>query len=652
MVVRRAVFAYRPWRGRVGSGCPVDRVVADLGVADHGDGIDDADVVSTILPSAECVDAHPFGVDGKRMSFHPNEVLRRARLARWMLVAVFATLGGAFFRAQVLQTDEYKKQSDSNRQREVPLPGARGIILDRNGEIIAENLPGFSVSILSPTEDSLRTALRALSRVVPLDSVQQEAALRRFRRLPRLPAKIFDDASFEVISTLEEHRIEFPELIIQSTPKRYYPDGAAMAALVGYTGEISEEQLTLAKFDGYKAGQQVGRQGLELQYESALLAREGSRFVEVDARNRVVRDNGVRDEIAPQSPAPLQTNLDLDLQRYAHAYFGDSLRGAMVAMDPNTGGVLAMYSAPTYDVNRFIGGAPTSFYQKLLDDPHKPLLNRALLGQYAPASTFKLATAIIGLQRGLVTMDTRMPQPCTGGFYYGRMFKCHDHNGHGNVTLAQAIAKSCDVYFYQLGLKIGLSNLLAGGVSLGFLDSTRIDLPGERKPKWPESVAYFNKKYGARGWNASVVLSLSIGQADNTQTPLNMARFYAALATDGAAPRPQIVRQSVERKQVINLDTAKLSGLREALADVVSRGTAASAQISGLAIAGKTGTAQNPPHPDNAWFVGYAPIDKPQIVVAVLLEEGLHGPHAAQVATKMMERFLKARLTMKSEIVE
>lgn len=315
-------------------------------------------------------------------------------------------------------------------------------------------------------------------------------------------------------------------------------------------------------------------------------------------------------------------------------------------MNPKTGGVLAMYSAPTYDVNRFIGGATTSYYQSLLDDPHRPLYNRALNGQYAPASTFKLATAVIGLQRGLVTMQTRMPQRCTGGYYLGRVFKCWEKNGHGDLTLAEAIAKSCDVYFYQLGLKISLANLLAGGVSLGFQDSTRVDLPAELRPTWPESVKYFNKKYGARGWNASVVLSLAIGQANNAQTPLTMARFYSALATDGGAPRPQIVTQAVERTQILHLEPAQLEGLQLALADVVSRGTAAGAQVQGLTIAGKTGTAQVPPHPDNAWFVGYAPASNPEIVIAVILEEGLHGSRAAKVATKLMERFLKKKLTL------
>ncbi len=580
------------------------------------------------------------------MSYHPNAILRRARLARVLLFASFVALGSAFFRAQVLQNAEYVLQSENNRLREVPLPGARGTIYDRHGAVIAENLPGYSVSILSPTEDSLRSALTTLSKVIQIDTAQQELAVRRFRRARTRPAVIFNDASFQVVSVLEERRVEFPGLIIQSSPKRYYPDGAAMAALIGYTGEISEEDLSKEKYESYKAGQQVGKTGLELQYEAQLRGKEGRRFVEVDARNRVVRDAGVRPDEQPEAPPALRTNIDLDLQRYAHEYFGDSLRGAVVALDPKTGGVLTLYSAPSYDINRFIGGVSSSFYESLRVDPHKPLVNRAITGMYAPASTWKLATAVIGLERGLVTMDTRMPTPCTGGYYYGRVFKCWDKRGHGDVTLAQAIAKSCDVYFYQLGLKIGLTNLLAGGISLGFADKTQIDLPNERKPTWFANTSYFDRKYGARGWNRSVVLSLSIGQADNAQTPVSMARFYTALATDGSAATPQIVSREPERTQILNLDKTQLAGIQLALADVVSRGTAAGAQIQGLTIAGKTGTAQVNGQLDNAWFVGYAPANDPKIVVAIIIEEGLHGSTAARVATKLMERYLKARLTM------
>ncbi|MEO7997806.1 MAG: penicillin-binding transpeptidase domain-containing protein, partial [Gemmatimonadaceae bacterium] len=352
----------------------------------------------------------------------------------------------------------------------------------------------------------------------------------------------------------------------------------------------------------------------------------------------------------PEAPAPLHTNIDMDLQRFAHDYFGDSLTGAMVALEPQTGKVIALYSAPSYDINKFIGGVSTEYYTSLQEDPRRPMYNKATQGIYPPASTWKLATAAIGLEKKLVTMDSHMDRPCTGGYTYGgRFYKCWDHNGHGDITLAQAIAQSCDVYFYQLGLKIGLLDLVAGGVKLGFYGKTGIDLPEEKQAIFPEGPKYFDKKYGPRGWTTSsgMILNMSIGQGDNAQTPLNMAKFYTALATDGKASTPRIVDTAAVRTDAISLDAAQMKGLQDALSDVLTRGTGARAQIKGLTIAGKTGTAQNA-GPDHAWFVGYAPVDDPKIVVAVLLEHGLHGSAAAKIATKMMERYLKAKLTLTS----
>jgi penicillin-binding protein 2 len=576
------------------------------------------------------------------MSYHPNEIARRGRVAQVLVAAVMLVLAGAFFRTQVLRNAEYALQSEDNRLREVPLPAPRGIIYDRAGRIIAENLPGYSVSLLAPTADSLRAALRTLSGRIPVSEGQIEAAVRRWRRTPNRPAVVLPDAAFDVVSVLEEHRIEFPGLIIQSAPKRYYPDAEAVAAIIGYTGEITESELAAPRYAGYKSGQAIGKGGLERQYEERLRGREGVRFVEVDARNRVVRAAGARPEIPPEAPAALRTNLDLELQKYVASLFGDSLQGAAVVMEPRTGAVLALYSAPTFDPNRFTGGIPIDYWRQLNTDPRRPLYNKAIQGAYPPASTWKLATAAIAMERGLATIDTRMPQPCTGGFWYGRRFGCWDKRGHGNVTMAQAIAKSCDVYFYQLGLKIGLTNLLAGGVSLRFHERTGIDLPSETRPRWPEGVAYFNRRYGPRRWSNGVTLNLSIGQGENDQTVVSMARFYTALATDGAAARPTIAEAAPARDTILRLTPAQLQQLRLAMADVVSaRGTAGSAAIEGLVLAGKTGTAQNPPNPDHAWFVGFAPLTAPKVVVAVFLEYGEHGYAAARVASKIVARWLK-----------
>ena len=581
------------------------------------------------------------------MSFHPNDIRRRGIAANVIISVVLVFLGAGFFRTQVLEHAEYRLQSETNRLREVPLPAPRGVIYDRSGRPIADNVVGYSVSVLAQKEDTLRAVLQRLSGTITITPSQIERAVRRFRRAPARPAVILPDASFDVVSVLEEHRTQFPGLIIQSSPRRFYPDGPIVAPFAGFINEIDETELAKPEFADYKAGQQVGKQGLERAYEAQLRGKEGSQFVEVDARGRVVAGQGVaRPDLLPVAAPPLYTNIDLDLQRYVAGIFGDSLIGGAVAMDPKTGAVLALYSAPTPDYNRFIGGVPGAYYDSLRNDPRRPLYNKALQGTYPPGSTWKLATTVVGLETGAVRMSDRFPIPCTGGMQHGnRYFRCWDKRGHGNLTLSGAIAKSCDVYFYQLGLKLTLSRLIAGGVDLGFYSKAGIDLPEERRPRFPESLDYFSRKYG-KNWSQSIVLSLAIGQADNSQTILNMARFYTALATDGKAARPQIVRGKPERDQVIKLTPQQLDLVRGALVGVVEGGTASASAIKGVQLAGKTGTAQSGTldaqgrELDHAWFVGFAPAEDAKIVVAVMIEFGGHGTRAAAIASSIIAKYL------------
>jgi penicillin-binding protein 2 len=585
------------------------------------------------------------------MSFHPNDVARRTRSAAIVLTAIFALLLAAFFRTQVLENSKYALQSEENRLREVPLPAPRGIIYDRNREVIAESVPGYSVSLLAPTADSLRASLVRLARVIQLSPEQIESSVRRYRRAPNRPTVVLSDAPFDVVSVLEERRVEFPGLIIQSAPKRYYPDGAAVASFVGYVGEITENELAAREYKdkGYKSGQQIGKGGLERQYEAQLRGKEGSRFVEVDAHGRVVREAGARPELLPAPAQPLYTNIDLNLQRFIAQLFSDSLQGGVVALEPKTGAVLALYSAPSFDPNRFIGGIPTDLWRELTTDPRRPLYNKAIQGRYPPASTWKLATTLIALENRIARLDEHMPQPCTGGYQYGtRYFRCWERGGHGDVDLLRALEVSCDTYFYQLGLKIGLNRLLAGGIRLNFDRRSGIDLPDESRPLWPYGADYYNRRYGPRGWSNAVTLNLAIGQGENDQTVVSMARFYTALATDGAAAKPEIVRGNPERARLFTISPSQMNGLRAAMAGVVtSRGTAGSAAIQGVVLAGKTGTAQNAQDPsrDHAWFVGFAPANDPKIVVAVMLEFGDHGYVAARVASKIIEYHLKVAPT-------
>jgi len=577
------------------------------------------------------------------MSFHPNDVARRARMSSMALAIGFVLLVGAFFKTQVIQHKQYVMQSEENRLRPIPLPAPRGIIYDRHGEVIAENLPAYSVSITAPSVDSLRSALAQLGPTLQLGQNDINNAIRRYRRAPTRPTVILPDATIDIVSVLEEHRLDFPRLIIQSVPKRYYPDGPVVASFVGYTGEITESDLNDPKYASYKPGQQIGKAGLEKQYEPILHGKEGVRFDEVDARGRPVRGEGPRPDLSPEGAPPLYTNIDLDLQKFTVGLFADSLQGGAVAIDPNTGEVLALYSAPSWDPNKFTGGIPVEYYKQLLDDKRRPLVNKAIQGTYPPGSTFKLATSIIGLEEGVVGVNDHMPVPCTGGYQFGnRYFRCWEKKGHGSLSLQGAITHSCDVYFYQLGLKIGLSRFIAGGIKLTMRDKSGIDLPEETQARWPYAIDYYNKKYGARGWSNAETLNLAIGQGANSQTVINMAKLYSAFAAKGMAPRPEIAHLVPQRKQVFTLTSLQDSVVLEGLKAVLEAGgTAGASAIQGLTLAGKTGTAQNTGGDDHGWFVGFAPADKPKIVVAVLLEFGLHGSRAAHIASAIIGHFLK-----------
>ena len=577
------------------------------------------------------------------MSFHPNDVARRARMSSMALAIGFVLLVGAFFKTQVIHYKQYVMQSEENRLRPIPLPAPRGIIYDRHGEVIAENLPAYSVSITAPSVDSLRNALAQLAPTLQLGQNDINNAVRRYRRAPTRPTVILPDATIDIVSVLEEHRLDFPRLIIQSVPKRYYPDGPSVASFVGYTGEITESDLNDPKYASYKPGQQVGKAGLEKQYEGILHGKEGVRFDEVDARGRPVRGEGPRPDLNPEGAPPLFTNIDLDLQKFTVGIFADSLQGGAIAIDPNTGEVLALYSAPSWDPNKFTGGIPVEYYKQLLGDKRRPLVNKVIQGTYPPGSTFKLATSIIGLELGVVGVKEHMPVPCTGGYQFGnRYFRCWEKKGHGSLGLEGAIKHSCDVYFYQLGLKIGLAKFIAGGIKLTMRDKSGIDLPEETQARWPYAIDYYNKKYGARGWSNAETLNLAIGQGSNSQTVVNMAKLYSAFATKGQAPRPEIAHLVPQRKEVFRLtgeqDSVVLEGLKAVLE---AGGTAGASAIQGLTLAGKTGTAQNTGGADHGWFVGFAPADHPKIVVAVLLEFGLHGSRAAHIASAIIGHYLK-----------
>ncbi len=574
--------------------------------------------------------------------FQSYQLARRARVAQAMLWVVGAVLLVAFFRVQVLSSSRYRGRSESNRMRSVAIPAPRGLITDRNGVVLAENEPGYSVGLLAPSVDSLRATIKRIAPVLRLTPRDAQEAERAFRRTPYRPALIRRDASFDLVSALEERRVVIPGLVIQAEPRRRYPMGEIAAHVVGYVGEITEDELNAGAISGARLGLLVGRDGLEREYDDRLRGRDGERFVEVDALGRSVREAGVGQSLDPEQGESIRTTIDIELQRYVAESFPEGMRGAVMVMDPATGEILALYSSPAYDPNTFIGGVDPQVWSRLSQAEDFPLLNRAIQARYPPASPWKLVVAAMAMNRGLVDLNSRMPIPCRGGLqYYNRYFRCWKLQGHGDLTLAEAIQYSCDVYFYQLGLKLQLSNMLADAGPLGFRDRSGIDLPNEIRALFPASTEYYNQRYGPRGWTNAVTLNLAIGQGENSQTLANMVAFYAMLANpDGRAPAPHLVVAGDPPTRSLGLSPVQLAGLREALVEVVESGTAAGARVAELRIGGKTGTAQNAHGPSHGWFIAFAPADSPRVVVGAVVEFAEHGSRIAPMVNRIIARYL------------
>ena len=566
----------------------------------------------------------------------------RARVARWIISGAFLLLLGAFFRTQIIQHEKFQLKAETNRLRPIPLTPPRGTIYDYHGAIIAENVPGYSVKLIAPSADSLRAVLARVRQVVPLDSGQISEVIRRFQTARYQPVVVLGDATFETVSKLEEHRVALPGLVIQAEPKRLYPAGRAVAHLVGYVGEVTDADLENERYEGLNPGAMVGKAGLELAYDDTLRGTEGVRYIEVNARGRLVREEASTASLPPTPGQPIRTTVDLDLQRFIDSIWPAGVRGAMVAVTP-AGEIRALYSSPTYDPNAFIGGISPQLWRALNSDEARPLLDRAIQARYPPASPFKLAISAMALRRGLIGLDTHMPVPCRGGLRMGnRVFRCWKKEGHGSLDLIGAVAASCDVYFYQVGLRLGLDAIIEDGVLMGFKDKAGIDLGNEVGPIYPSSTAYFDRLYGPRRWSPpATTLNFAIGQGENTQTVVNMVHFYAGLAGNGEEQAPYVVRPRPGSKpRSLGLTPGQLDGLRHALIAVVERGTAAASRRLDLQVAGKTGTAQNPHGKDHGWFIGFAPADNPRLVVGGLMEFAEHGTVVAPYVVQVLRRYV------------
>lgn len=594
---------------------------------------------------------------------HPHERQRRAFGAYLALALLMGTLVLAFFRVQVLRSSTWQLRAQSNRIRQLPIPTPRGIIRDRNGVIVAENVPGYAITLLPQRLDSARATLERLSRYVELSDEHIDEVVETMRRYGR-EVVVDADADFRDVSAIEERRSDFPSVFVEMRPRRHYPLGEAAGHVLGYVGEITQTELdSTFTDDRYEAGMVVGKAGLERQYEALLQGRPGLRYVEFDARGRIVGDFAGVEQDPGEPGQDLWLNIDAELQGWIHRIFPDTLNGAVVALDPADGGVLALYSIPSYDPNDFVGGIETELWTALNEDPDRPLYDRSVLGLYAPASTWKLASAGIALDLGVVTPAEVMPDPCTGSWYWGnRLWRCWEPRGHGYQTLAEAIGNSCDVYFYQLGLRVGLADLLRRSTEIGFSQRCGVDLPQESRGIFPDQPSWFLDRFGYRPQEGEA-LNLAIGQGPNSQTPLKMAQFYVALARDGSAPAPRLARNAPEQEGwQLDLASDHIEALRQGLRRVTAPGGTAhfGTALEHWDVVGKTGTGQNSLSvrglaEDHAWFAGLAgpPGEAPEIVVVAIVEYGASGSQAAApIVAKAADFYLRRKYGITVDTVQ
>jgi penicillin-binding protein 2 len=580
---------------------------------------------------------------------HPHTRRRRATGALGIVTIVLGALAIQFFRVQMLQSNDYMLQSESNRLRPLPVAAPRGTIFDRNDRVIADNVPGYVIYVLRESRESTRETLERLKPYLALSDEVIESLMVRYQRWEPLVVEI--DADFEVVSVLEERREDFPGIVIETRPKRRYISGSAVSHVLGYVNEITVEELAEPRFSEYEPGVLIGKVGIERQYEERLQGRRGVRYLEVDALGRIVGSLQGIEEDPGQPGEDIRLTLDLDLMEWIHSIFPDSLAGAVVALDPVDGGVLALYSAPTFDPNAFVSGLTPEEWAVLESDPRKPLFNRSVMGLYPPGSTWKLAAAAIALDRGVVGPHEVMPEPCTGGLLHDGLYRrCWLAEGHGYLDLAGAIANSCNVYFYQLGMKIGLSAMLEAGTRIGFAEQCGIDLPQESRGIFPAGRDFWRREFGYDPQEGEV-LNLAIGQGPNSQTPLKMAQFYLALARNGSAPTPHLIENPDPTEGWrLNVSNESIEVLREGLRGVTAPGGTAvlGTALEHWEVIGKTGTSQNAQDSlrAHAWFAGMAGPwgGEPEIVVVALVEFGESGSGvAAPLVAKTADFYLRRK---------
>ena len=596
----------------------------------------------------------------RRFEESDNGALRtRFNLAYGLVLVFFSVLVVRLWFLQILHGHEYRLKAEENRIRRVLISPPRGNILDREGRLLAGVRPCFNLSVIPEDVKDMEGLLEELSRITGIDEeIFRQSLLAQKKRSPFHPLILARDLDRQTVARLEARRYKLPGIFIEVEPKRYYPHRNTAAHLIGYLGEVSAKELRDPRFEKYRPGDRIGRTGIERAFEKILHGEEGERRVEVDAHGRIIQ---VIREIPPRPGNTLILSVDLDLQKVAQEVL-DNQAGAAIVMDVKNGRLLALASSPTFDLEKISYGLSHSEWQKLINDPRRPLENKAIQGTYSPGSIFKIVSMAAALEEGAISADLKVF--CPGYYRFGRrVFRCWKAGGHGWVNIEEALVESCDVYFYHLGEILGADVMARYARSFGLGKKTGIKLFSEKSGLVPDT-AWKRRRFGER-WHEGESLIMAIGQGYTLVTPLQVVRMVAAVANGGHLYRPlylqrildpdglEVTRVSVEENGRLGLSRDTLSRIRRALIGVVEEGTGTAAKMKDILVAGKTGTAQvirmgkkrlkteELPYEyrDHAWFAAYAPADDPEVAVVVLVE---HGGHGGSVAAPLVKKILEA----------
>lgn len=565
------------------------------------------------------------------------------------LLVLVAVLLLQFWLLQGINSRKYRELAENNRIRTLSIAAPRGTLTDRNGHILAENKPAFRIVVTMGPSGSVENISRSLASLLKIDETEIRQKLGKPRAAYQ-PVTIKPKATFEDVAAVEARRLEMPEVSVEVVPLRSYPQARSAAHVVGRVGEVTDRQLKQPAFADFEPGRVVGQSGLEALYNEDLTGTDGLRRVVVNSR-------GVEVSLSEDQPAraggAVELTLSADLQATMEEAF-QKRAGSAVALDPFTGEILGLVSSPAFDPNNFSSGIERSVWESLMRDPETPLFNRAVQGQYAPGSLFKVVVAAAGLEEGLITPETTILCPGHASIY-GHVFKCNRPAGHGQVSLGRALGESCNVFFYQLGARLEIQRLATYARRFGLGGVTGVDLPNEASGLIPDPA--WKERLFKAPWYPGETISVSIGQGQVLATPLQMARMMAVIANGGRLVQPHIVRLvsgkpvAYEQPRSLGFKPSTLDAIRRGLFMAVnSGGSAQRAQISDLVVAGKTGSAQvvsssklkkdiNTIQP-RAWFAGFAPLDNPRIALAVLVDHGgSGGTAAAPVALAIFEKF-------------